>query len=200
MAKETVLLDIQIDEGESVQSINTLRASVRELTKARNASNLETVEGRASVTSLNAAIEKNNLVIKSNVDALTKQKMNVGNYTDSILAAVPGMGKFKGGITGVNAAMKANPIGLVITALLALKEIFMGNAVVADKLSFIFAAFSKALGFYIDKVVSTVTSLDNLTAALMDPIKFFKDLAGGVANAAVEGFNAAEAMVAFGLA
>ena len=62
MSKETVLLDVQIDEGESVQSINTLRASVRELTKARNDEKFNTVEGAAKIKQLNIRSKKTVLI------------------------------------------------------------------------------------------------------------------------------------------
>jgi hypothetical protein len=200
MAKEEILIDLKIDAEESNESINSLRASVREMTKARNEANLSTAEGRSRVNSLNQAIDANNAKIKSNIDALTKQKMNVGNYTDSILQAIPGLGKFSGGITGLNTAFKANPIGLVITALIALKGIFSQNAVVADKLSFIVEGFNKGLQSVIDSIVTTVSSLDNLKAAFLNPIDTITSFFNKTKQAAVAGYEAAEAADAFGAA
>jgi hypothetical protein len=197
MAKDEILIEVKIDESDSIQSINSLRAANRELTKARNEVNLATAEGRQQARLLNAEIDKNNNVIKSNTDTLLKQKMNVGNYTQSILDAVPGLGKFAGGIKGVNTVMAANPIGLVITALMALKNIMLGNAEVADKVSFVFSAVSKAFQFITDTIVNTVKSFDNLKAALFNPIQFFKDLANGTIDAARAGYEAAEAIDQF---
>jgi hypothetical protein len=170
------------------------------MTKARNEANLSTAEGRSRVNSLNQAIDANNAKIKSNIDALTKQKMNVGNYTDSILQAIPGLGKFSGGISGLNTAFKANPIGIVITALIALKGIFSQNAVVADKLSFIVEGFNKGLQSVIDSIVTTVSSLDNLKAAFLNPIDTITSFFNKTKEAAVAGYEAAEAADAFGAA
>ena len=200
MAKEEILIDLKIDADESNESINSLRASVREMTKARNEANLATAEGRAQVQSFNQAIDANNAKIKSNIDSLTKQKMNVGNYTDSILQAVPGLGKFSGGVNGLNAAFKANPIGLVITALVALKGIFSQNAVVADKLSFIVSGFNKGLQSIVDSIVTTVSSLDNLKKAFLNPIDSITSFFNKTKQASVAGYEAAAATDAFGAA
>jgi len=88
MAEEKdILLNFNINTEDSVQSIDKLRAANRALTRERNQTNVATEEGRKKVQELNAAIDKNNAVIKDNSAALEKQRLNVGNYTDSITDA-----------------------------------------------------------------------------------------------------------------
>jgi len=168
MAKEEILIDLKIDAEESNESINSLRASVREMTKARNEANLSTAEGRATVQSLNQAIDANNLKIKANIDSLTKQRMNVGNYKKDIQDAIPALDKFTGGavsagqgiLTMTKQALTfiATPIGAILAA-------------VAATLALVTMALKRsepALDFF-DDVIGSITEgarflVDNLAA------------------------------------
>lgn len=200
MAEEKLILTIEVEDGDAVESIDSIRKSTRQLTQERNALNLATEEGRKRALEINKVIDENNKKIKENSSALEQQRQNVGNYTRGILDAIPGIKGFTGGINGISAAFKANPVGLIITAFLSLKTIFEKNAVVADNLAFAFEGLTKGLGFIVDTIVTTATSFDKLTAAISNPFKFFKDLALGTADAAKEGFNAAKAIDAFTVA
>ncbi|MFN7609397.1 MAG: hypothetical protein ACK5QX_00450, partial [bacterium] len=170
MAKEEILIDLKIDAAQSAKTLDEVAKSTRELERAKRQLDFRTEEGRKGILLANEQLNKNNAIIKENATALNKQRMNVGNYTDSILQAVPGLSKFSGGVSGLNAAFKANPIGIVLTALIALKGMFSQNAVVADKLSFIVEGFNKGLQSIIVSIVTTVSSLDNLKAAFLNPI------------------------------
>lgn len=64
-------------------SINKARAANKQLLAERNNLNLATEEGRKKQAELNAEIDKNNDFIKTNVDALSRQKINIGNYEGS---------------------------------------------------------------------------------------------------------------------
>lgn len=77
-----------------VKSVNDARKQNEALHKARNNVNLSTAEGRKQAELYNKAINKNTEFIRKNVDATTKQKMNIGNYTNSIKAALGSMGPF----------------------------------------------------------------------------------------------------------
>lgn len=203
MAKTTnekLILTVEVEDDNAVESIDSIRKSTRQLTQERNALNLATEDGRKRAQELNKIIDENNQKIKENVSGLEKQRQNVGNYTRSILDAIPGLKGFTGGINGMGAALKANPIGLAITAFLSLKTIFEKNAVVADNLSFAFSGLTKGIGSIVDTIVTTVSSFDKLTTAISNPFKFFKDLANGTADAAREGFNAAKAIDEFTVA
>jgi hypothetical protein len=89
-------------------------------------------------------------------------------------------------------ALSANPIGAVVTLLFALKDIFGGNAVVADQLTFALDAINKAFSFVIDTVVDTVSSLDKLTTAIAHPIDFLSKLGSGALQAGKDGYEASK--------
>lgn len=169
-------MDLKIDEGDSVQSINALRAQIRELTKARNEANLKTEEGRAQVQQLNEAIDRNNAIIKANQDALTKQRMNVGNYKADIQAAIGPLDQFTGGLassadgfmqmTKQALVFMATPIGAVITALGlavgALTAYFKGSEEGQDRLAKITSVLNVAfdqLTQYVEKAGELIFDL-----------------------------------------
>lgn len=68
-------------------TIKELRDNNKALNKLRNSANIETEEGRKELARLNEKLDENNAKIKENVDAYTKQKINIGNYTDSVVDA-----------------------------------------------------------------------------------------------------------------
>jgi uncharacterized protein with PIN domain len=75
-------------------TIKELREQNKQLNALRNTANLTTEEGKKELKLLNAQLDKNNKLIKDNVDAYTKHKINIGNYTQSIREALDGMNPF----------------------------------------------------------------------------------------------------------
>ncbi len=75
-------------------TIKELREQNKQLNALRNTANLTTEEGKKELELLNAQLDKNNELIKENVDAYTKQKINIGNYTQSIRDALNEMNPF----------------------------------------------------------------------------------------------------------
>jgi hypothetical protein len=197
---DKIIFEIDVVDKDGVKSLDAIAASTRKLNQQRRALDLTNEEGQKKFEQLTEKINKNNEATKALGTNLEKQRLNVGNYTRGILDAIPGLKGFTGGINGISTAFKANPIGLAITAFLALKGIFEQNAVVADKLSFIFSGITKGLGFVIDTVVETVSSFSKLKEAIFSPIQFFSDLTKGTTDAAKAGYEAAESIDAFGLA
>lgn len=187
MAKEEILIDLKVDADESTESINSLRAAVREMTKARNDANLSTAEGRATVQSLNQAIDANNAKIKSNIDSLTKQRMNVGNYKKDIQDAIPALDKFTGGavsagqgimtMTKQALAFIATPLGAVIAAIglavSALTAYFKGSEEGQDRLAKITAVLNVGMNKLMvafetvgEAVYNAVTGVGSMTDKL----------------------------------
>jgi hypothetical protein len=80
------LLNVALNQ--EVKTINDARASNKLLNKLRNETNATTDKGRKELKLLNAALDSNNKFIKENVDQYTQQKINVGNYTESIKDAL----------------------------------------------------------------------------------------------------------------
>lgn len=66
-------------------SVGEAKAAVALLTAERDKLNLKTEEGKARQAELNVEINRYNDFIKANVSDLEKQKINIGNYTGSIL-------------------------------------------------------------------------------------------------------------------
>jgi hypothetical protein len=107
---------VKAEEG----SIASLRAKNKELTAERNNTSTATEAGRARLAQLNAELDKNNAIIKDNVDSYTKQKIGVGDYSAALDKLVPGLGATTTGIKGMitsGLAFIATPIGAVIAAL-----------------------------------------------------------------------------------
>jgi len=85
-----------------VKSISQARASNKLLNKLRNETNVATEKGRKELKQLNAALDSNNKFIKENVDQYTQQKINVGNYTESIKDALGQTTFFGSALRSVN--------------------------------------------------------------------------------------------------
>lgn len=81
--------------SQEVTTIAQAREQNKLLNKLRNEANTTTAEGQAEITRLNNALDANNDFIKDNVDALSQQKINVGNYTESIKIAYTELEKEK---------------------------------------------------------------------------------------------------------
>ena len=86
-------LDLALDS--EVSTIKDLREQNKILNKLRNETNFETEEGAEQIARLNAKLDENNAIIKKNVDSYAKQKINIGNYTESILDAYDALEKQK---------------------------------------------------------------------------------------------------------
>ena len=105
-------------------SIDGLRYANKKLTEERNAVNLSTKEGREQAAKLNKQIESNTKIINDNGTAQEKQKANIGNYKsafggliESFKAGEIGIGELIKGFAKLGVAMLANPIVLIIAAI-----------------------------------------------------------------------------------
>jgi len=98
---EAVLLDDQAGALEKLAAKNRLLAQERE-----SMQDISSAEAKARITEINSEINANNELIAANSDKLKQQKMNVGNYTDSILEALGANKEFGGGIAGMTGAFE----------------------------------------------------------------------------------------------
>ena len=123
---------LQAEEG----SINALRASNKKLTQERNNTSAATEEGRKKIQELNKALDENNKKIKENVDAYTAQKINVGNYKDSIKEAANETKIAGFSIDDIGAKMTAflNPLTATVAGLTALFAAYVSSAAGAKDL------------------------------------------------------------------
>ncbi|MBM5783131.1 MAG: hypothetical protein FJ368_06925, partial [Pelagibacterales bacterium] len=90
LERRLLALNVKMEQAEA-GSIDQLRAKVALLTIERNKLKGTTEEEIKLRDALNKQIDEHNELIEKNVDVLTQQKMNVGNYTDSIRKAIEGL-------------------------------------------------------------------------------------------------------------
>ncbi|MBK9218584.1 MAG: hypothetical protein IPL70_09250 [Uliginosibacterium sp.] len=107
---EAIMLDDQAG------AIEKLVARNRQLARERDSmTDIYSDEAKEKIKAINDEINANNEVISENSDKLKQQKMNVGNYTDSILSALNSTNSFGSSIEGLSAiTAKFSPaIGLL---------------------------------------------------------------------------------------
>lgn len=177
---ESVIIDVEIDEGEAVESIQSLTKANKELREERNKLNLSTEAGRKRAQEINAVLDQNTNKIKANVSALEKQKINIGNYASALDNVIPGLSGIidKGAsatktITGMSLATKLllGPIGLLILAGTAIVKFLTGSEEGMDKLAVVMAKVSAVVNVVTDRLIQ-------LGGAL---IKFLSgDFSGGI--------------------
>jgi len=91
----------------SIGTINNLVKANRDLIKERNQLDLTTASGKKRLEEINKEIDKNNNFIKENSSSLERQRMNVGNYTESIEKALSKTTLFGEAIETVNGIYEA---------------------------------------------------------------------------------------------
>lgn len=161
--REDIILEVKIDEGDAVDSIDSIRKATRELTKERNSSNLATEEGQKRVQALNKQIDANNARIKANIDALQKQRLNVGNYSNDIKKAAGELnifGKNVGQVTGQLASF-ANPATAAVGIVGALTAAYANSTIGAKDLEFAQNQLTAALGLTTNAFAGLVSSAED---------------------------------------
>lgn len=157
--KETVILDFEVDLEGSIESINSLTKANKALREERKNLNLLTAEGRKRTAEINTQIDKNTEKIKTNVSALEKQKINIGNYKSALDGVHPALGKLGGALEGgakgfmsmtrASLAFIATPIGAVLAAIVVvfglLKAALSQNDALMDKFENVTNAVSVAI-------------------------------------------------------
>lgn len=119
---------ISLDKSEE-GSINQLVKANKELIKERNKISDKTKEGAQRIVELNAKINENTNKIKSNVSALEKQKMNIGNYSSALEGVsgklgdiIPGLKNMTGGLSGMGIGLTA--LNLPLAAVMLAVNLF----------------------------------------------------------------------------
>jgi len=95
-ANRTQLLNLALQS--EVTTIKEARDQNALLNKLRNDTNATTEEGQAEIAKLNAKLDENNNFIKENADQYLKQKINIGNYSESIKEALSNLNPLNGGL------------------------------------------------------------------------------------------------------
>lgn len=82
-------------EDEQAGTEEKLLATNQLLRKERKKLNTETVEGQKRLKEINKQLDQNNKQLKENADSLKRQRLNVGNYAESIIEAQKALEKQK---------------------------------------------------------------------------------------------------------
>lgn len=113
-----------------INNISQARASNTELLRVRNQLNPAIEEEAQLITQLNERLDSNNAFIKENASAYEQQKINIGNYSESIKTAFSDMNIFNGGLSGfIERSKEAGGAGnLVKNSLGGMAQGFLGVA------------------------------------------------------------------------
>lgn len=199
---EEIILDFEIDAGESVQTIEDITKASKELREERKKLNLNSKEGREEIQRINAQLDKNNAKVKENVSALEQQKINIGNYKSALDGVHPALGKVATGLESGTQGFKAmtlqalrfiaTPIGAVLAAIVAvftlLKTALQQNDGLMDKFENITSAVSVVLEVLVSRVGKLGEALialaqGNFSEAINKTSEAFGGLAEEIGNA-----------------
>lgn len=154
-----------------VTSIAEARQQNQLLNKLRNETNITTVEGKAQLDALNKKLDENNAFIKENADAYTQQKINIGNYKESITEAFQEMNIFNGGIGGfIQRSQEAGGVtNLLSSSLGGMTQGIMGItraslAFIATPIGAVIAAIGLVVGALVNYLKSSQEGIDAVTA------------------------------------
>lgn len=169
--------------GKEAKSLAGAEASNKTLRKARANLNLATKEGKDQLALVNKKIDENTNFMKDNQDAQVKNKMNVGNYTQSIrealgierahavamqtmipLQATYNMvvGQSTGAMKLFKIALASTGIGLIVIALGSLIAYFATTQEGADALAKVMTPLKEVMG----SVLGVVQKLGGALAKL----------------------------------
>lgn len=177
-----------------VGSIRALREENKRLTEVRNNTTVATEEGRKKVEALNRQLNENNKTIKQNVDAYTKQKIGIGDYSGALDKLVPGLGATMNGLQGVGKAMMGlvtNPLGATLIGLGlafgALMKYFTGSEEGQNRLNAIMAVG----GALMEKIWDIVEGFgEAMYNAFTNPQKALEELWKMIKNNLINRFTA----------
>lgn len=135
-----------------INSIKGAKDQNKALRRIRDEINVTTEEGQKALQEINKRIDENTDLTKKNTDSISKQKSNVGNYTESI-------NKAKVGVKGFGLAMKAAGIGLAVAAFAALTDAVKNN----KRIMLVIKTVTEAVSAVVSPLVSAV--MDGAEAA-----------------------------------
>lgn len=162
--RQTAELNNAIKEADREKgTLEELAIANKNLRSERNKLNLETKTGRQRLKEINKELDNNNNVIKKNSDSLTKQRLNIGNYT-SALTQLPGpMGMAMSAIKSMFTMIVTNPVGAVLMAIVGtvmlLVKAFKRTEEGGDKIGRIFKQIGATVTVLIDRLSGVATTL-----------------------------------------
>jgi hypothetical protein len=146
-------------QKEGQGTLERLESRNKELRIALKGLNLETEAGKQKQKEYIAEINKNSEAIKTNVDAATQQKLNIGNYKSALDTLPPSLqGGVRGfqALTGAAKVFLANPIVLAITAIVGiivgLVKAFKNTQEGGEKISIMFDKMRAVIDVIKDRI------------------------------------------------
>ena len=187
----------QADQAQLLSmALNTEATSIAEarqqnqlLNKLRNETNATTAEGQAQIASLNAKLDENNAFIKANGDQYLQQKINIGNYKESIKEAFQEMNIFNGGIGGfIQRSQEAGGVtNLLSSSLGGMTQGIIGItraslAFIATPIGAVIAAIGLVIGALVNYLKSSQEGIDAVTAVTRPLQAILTSLMGVIQN------------------
>lgn len=176
-------------------TVNELNGQITQLNKIKKNLNINNEDEKKLIDQINAKIDSNTEKVRENSSSVEKQKMNIGNYSNSIKDAFQNINPLNGGIAGfTQRASEAGGAGNLMTN--SLKGMVTGMwGLVKSSLAFI----ATPIGAIFTAIVVVVTTLWNVFksfqpvvdkveqvfAALSATIKVVKDLIVGLVTGTV---------------
>ena len=105
-------------------SYGAMKVRLKEVTKAIDQVDLSTIEGAESAKKLREEQNQLNTALKAGEAEGNSFTRNVGNYVSKVTDATGATGGFGGALDGVGQVIKLNPIGLLVSGLVALVAAF----------------------------------------------------------------------------
>jgi len=186
-ADQAQLLTMALNQ--EATSIAEAREQNKLLNKLRNETNATTVEGQAQITALNAKLDENNAFIKSNGDQYLQQKLNIGNYKESIKEAFQEMNIFNGGIGGfIQRSQEAggvtnllsNSLGGMIQGIMGMTRASL--AFIATPIGAVIAAIGLVVGALVNYLKSSQEGIDAVTSVTRPLQAIMSSLIGVLQN------------------
>jgi hypothetical protein len=182
-ANRTELLNLALQT--EVTSIKEAREQNSLLNRLRNEANATTTEGQAEITKLNNALDANNEFIKENADSYLKQKINIGNYSESIKEAFNDLNIFNGGITGfIGRAQSAGGVTKLLSGAIKSVTVSIGGmikaslAFIATPIGAVITAVGLVLATLVNYLRSTQDGIDTITSVTRPMMAIFESLIG----------------------
>lgn len=182
-------------------SNNRLRGQLSVLTTQYNALSREQRLNTKEGLQLQKQIKSISDELKRNEGAVGDNRRNVGNYAQSIREAIAGSGKFGSALGGLGTALKANPIGLLVTALTFVVSLFRQSQPVLDFFERKIGAIQNVVGVLIERAGTLGKAFGLLlegkfSEAADTAASAFNNLGAAIKDAAVAGDAFVEAQQA----
>jgi hypothetical protein len=186
-ADQSELLSLALSQ--EATSIAEAREQNKLLNKLRNETNATTADGQAQITALNAKLDENNAFIKANGDQYLQQKLNIGNYKESIKEAFQEMNIFNGGLGGfIQRSQEAGGVGnLLSNSLGGITQGVIGMtraslAFIATPIGAVIAAIGLVVGALVNYLKSSQEGIDAVTSVTRPLQAIFQSLMGVIQN------------------